>query len=540
MKLFTRNSSISHERSSRPITAGGVVVLATLIGGIVRCFYVLQSDFPLNDGGMFYTMVQDLQAAYYRLPLFTSYNQGNVPFAYPPLPFYFTGWLNSWFGIDLLQLVRFLPLIFSIATIPAFYWLAKQVLANDIQVGSATLVFALFSPVYTWQIMGGGLTRSPALLFTVLALAAYFAWMKDQRWIQFAGIILFTALTTLCHLEMLLMLGLSYLTLFLLKQRSWKVFGQLCLAGLGTLILTAPWWGTVIAQHGIDPFIQAFTVGKFSLLTTLATLFSLTPAQDLNVTIFTLLGLVGAVILFCKKEWFLLVWWLVFIFLDPRSTQRSVTIPVSLLAGVSIDQGLRWLTRNLPGRKKEITQFNTEAVDFNKGSLKLILIISFVMLLFNDLVGAYTSGSLLGSLNLENRLAMQWVRENTPEKSEFLVIDYPEGWHLDMVGEWFPTLSGRKSLLTAQGLEWLPDKAQAVTIGALAKVSACRMVGLTCLEDWITQGSVQVQYIYFTQNKNGQDKTSTFTSVVEEQMSVDPKYKLVYSNSDVRIFQMLP
>jgi hypothetical protein len=539
VKMVNRDQSHSQRQISAPITLGGVAALATLLGAFIRCFYVFQSDFPLNDGGMFYTMVQDLQKAHYHLPLFTSYNQANIPFAYPPLPFYLTGWLNSIFGIDLLQLERFLPLLFSIATIPAFYWLAKKVLSSDVQVGAATLVFALFSPVYTWQIMGGGLTRSPALFFTVLALAAYFSWVKEHRWIDLIWIILFTSLTTLCHLEMLFMLGLSYLTIFFIKQHSWKVFGQLCLAGLGTLLLTAPWWGTVIAQHGFSPFVQAFGIGKFNLLTTLATLFSLTPTQDLNETIFTLLGVAGAVILLCQRDWLLLVWWLVFVLFDPRSTQRSVTIPVALLAGVSLELGLSWLGKNLPQAKKEKNQPHPGGIDFQKSSIKLILIICFVFAFFNELVGEYTSGSLLSSLNQENRQAMQWVKENTPEGSKFLVIDYPSGWHLDMVGEWFPTISERVSLLTAQGLEWLPDKAQAKTIDALTKVSNCRMEGITCLENWIKQEPVQLQYVYFAQNRQSIDTQLKFTSVVEAQISNSTDYQLVYSNSDVKIYQVL-
>ena len=141
-----------------------VVILATLIGAFVRLFYVLQSDFPLNDGGMFYTMIGDLQAAAYRLPAFTSYNNANIPYAYPSLPFYLGGVLNGWLHIDLIQLLRFFPLVFSVLSIPAFYWLAKLLLKTDVQRGAAVFIFALFSPVYTWQIMGGGLTRSPGIV----------------------------------------------------------------------------------------------------------------------------------------------------------------------------------------------------------------------------------------------------------------------------------------------------------------------------------------------------------------------------------------
>ena len=58
--------------------------LAILFGGFIRLNPVLTSSFPLNDGGLFYTMVQDLQENGYRIPETTRYNQLNLPYAYPP------------------------------------------------------------------------------------------------------------------------------------------------------------------------------------------------------------------------------------------------------------------------------------------------------------------------------------------------------------------------------------------------------------------------------------------------------------------------
>ena len=75
------------------------LIIATLIGGYIRLKIVLESDFPLNDGGLFYTMIKDLIANNYHLPFSTTYNQINLPYVYPPLMFYFSGFLaelTSW------------------------------------------------------------------------------------------------------------------------------------------------------------------------------------------------------------------------------------------------------------------------------------------------------------------------------------------------------------------------------------------------------------------------------------------------------------
>lgn len=61
---------------------------AVLFGGVVRIFPVLGSEMPINDGGLFFAMARDIQAANFKLPLETSYNLAGIPFAYPPLALY--------------------------------------------------------------------------------------------------------------------------------------------------------------------------------------------------------------------------------------------------------------------------------------------------------------------------------------------------------------------------------------------------------------------------------------------------------------------
>jgi hypothetical protein len=537
-----RKSQISqakknHYNFSRQQTTVGVILLATLVGTLIRSFFVLNSDFPLNDGGMFYTMIKDLQSAHFHLPAFTSYNQANIPFAYPPLPFYLAGAMNSWMHIEIIQLLRFIPLIFSILSIPAFYWLASQLLKTDTQRGIAVFIFALLPSAYNWQIMGGGLTRSMAFFFSILALAVYVKWIKLHHWLDFVGIIILTSLTVLSHLEMLWTLALSYLLILLIMQRSWKTLGKLFLAAGGVLLLTAFWWGTVIEQHGISPFLQALHNGGFNLGGSLVHFIIISPGQDLILSLFSICAFIGIFIGLRDRDWFLPIWWLVFILFDPRSSARSAAIPVALLVGITLELWLSWMSRYLSWRNRSTIAENIYFPDFNNGWIKVILtaIIFFVML--NDLIGYYSSSSLLATLNKENREAMQWVKENTPTESRFLAIDYPSAWSSDMVDEWFPSLSERVSILTAQGKEWLPGGAQAKVGEALDAVIGCRENGLNCLETWAKESQTQYDYVYFTLNTQPFEKSVQYTSIVEVQMEGDPGYQLVYKNNDVRIYK---
>src|SRR5512133_751688 len=94
---------------------------ALLFGAVVRFVPVVSSGFPLNDGGMFYTMIRDLQANHYILPQFTTYNFTQIPFAYPPLGFYIAASLSDLLPVSVLQILLWLPALVNTLAIFFFY-----------------------------------------------------------------------------------------------------------------------------------------------------------------------------------------------------------------------------------------------------------------------------------------------------------------------------------------------------------------------------------------------------------------------------------
>ena len=71
-------------RALVPASLDNVLVAAALIlGSIVRLIPVLGSDFPINDGGLFAAMIDDLVRHGPSLPRVVDYNGGDIPFAYP-------------------------------------------------------------------------------------------------------------------------------------------------------------------------------------------------------------------------------------------------------------------------------------------------------------------------------------------------------------------------------------------------------------------------------------------------------------------------
>jgi hypothetical protein len=124
---------------------------------------------------------------------------------------------------------------------------------------------------------------------------------------------------------------------------------------------------------------------------------------------------------------------------------------------------------------------------------------------------------------------MQWIASNTPEDSRFLVLNEAITWHIDFLSEWFPALTGRASLATVQGTEWLPDDRYRQSAERYAQLQDCAGVGSTaCLEAWAGQGGVEFTHVYVAPAVQG---------ALAAALLADTDYHLVYLDRGVTIFE---
>src|SRR3712207_5528290 len=130
-------------------------------------------------------------------------------------------------------------------------------LRAGVAVGAAVLAFALVPRSFIWLVMGGGVTRAFGILFAVLALHQLYLLYTRRSWRFLAPAAAFAALTALSHLETAWFLAYSSVLLFLAFGRHRRgLLGSVAVA-LATLALTAPWWATVLAEHGVSPIVAA-------------------------------------------------------------------------------------------------------------------------------------------------------------------------------------------------------------------------------------------------------------------------------------------
>ena len=486
------------------------VAMGILLGVFVRAQYTLGADFPLNDGGLFYQMTQEIQLAGYALPAFTHYNQAGIPFAYPPFGFYLAAIVDQLSPMTLMDVFRFLPLVATSLTLLAFFFLARDVLRTKLVVVVAVFSFALVPRSFIWLLMGGGVTRSLGLLFAVLALHQVFLMYTTGRWRYAATTTLWAVLTVLSHLQTGSFLAFSCLLFFTaygLHRRG--VFTSVAV-GAGTLLFTAPWWGTLIARHGVAPFVAANATGGsiFSDSTLRAYLIESvlrlgTTSEPLFPLIATL-AFMGVLASVTTRRFLLPGWWVAIILLDARAFPTFSTVPVAMLAGVGLaDVVLPVVMRPLRGGTWGADDATADEEHLFEGIAVSRLLRSWAPVVLGVFLWYATNGALLRAgetpalvaLSPSERQTMEWVRTSTGPSSRFLIIT-SESWPTDKTSEWFPVLADRVSVATVQGYEWVADGAVATRQNDYALAQNCALVDADCIREWSKLTGLSFDYLF--------------------------------------------
>ncbi|HUQ83434.1 MAG TPA: hypothetical protein VM076_19930 [Gemmatimonadaceae bacterium] len=524
---------------------------AIAVAFIVRGVLVLSRDFPLNDGALFYLMAEELTAHGFHLPAFTAYNAASIPFAYSPLGFYLAAALDALPGVSLVDVFRVLPLLFSALCVVAFYLLARELIPSRYTVIAALWTFALLPRSFLWLIMGGGLTRSIGFFFAILTLWQVQRAYTRKHWRHVGWATVFASLTVLSHLGTAPFVAFSSALMLLYFGRSrFGIYASIAI-GLGTVILTAPWWVSVASAHGLAPFAAAGATGGTVFGThtrgeALAKLgfFGLGTAEPLF-PIIGALAIFGAFATLTRRGGFLPLWWLAIILLDTRAGATYASIPVALLAGIALTEVIvpiiarppSWInsmSTPVPGTGWDAL---VAAPRRRHWTVAIVLVVLASYGITSSLLrrpSLNAEGRYLTSLTADDRDAMSWVARATPKTSRFLIVvgGAAGGWWADRVGEWFPVLGHRVSVATVQGTEWLPRGVFDARERQYNELQGCAAWGSRCLEQWSHNHQMPFSHIYIP-------KTLAFPccAPLDTELRRDPSFELVFDGPGASVYE---
>ena len=505
-----------------------ILMLAILLGVFMRFNVTMLAGFAINDGGMFAVMVDDLRANGYLIPMFTSYNHFNIPFAYPPLGFYFGALAVDIFKITATQALRWVPAFFASLSIPAFYFLSLRLFKNKYLASLSTLFFALMPRAFSWFVMGGGLTRSPGQFFMLLTLFMVLRLYEENHRADIFWAGLFGGLAVMSHPEAAVHTAVSALLFWVMLSRKRSAFIQSAFVGVVVVIVTAPWWGMVIHYHGFQPLLNAAATGKKLLAVFHLVFFVFT--EEPYATFIAIFGLIGLAHHLIRRDYLLPLWMAIPFFVEGRSAAGPAAIPLAMLAAVGFAE---ILLPALQAAAKKEAESSAQVPSIERNV--------FFYLLLYLVFSAYQFGFQLSSATLypPDQDAMRWVRENTPQDARFLVLTGTESVSCDSVMEWFPALTGRQSLFTVQGTEWTKGDQFGPFIQETYDLQACYDEGPSCVGELLDAS--QYDFVYLSKELRVDNcqplvPPRTFTYYVEGVRS-NAQYKIVYETDGAMVYK---
>ncbi len=527
-------------RRSYGLLVAGAVALAFL----VRASFTFAADFPIGDGGLFYQMARDLKHAGYALPSTTSYNGDGIPYAYPPLMLYAAALLDRLTPLGLLDALRILPLLGSTLAVVAFALLARDMLSSRTAAAFAAFCFAMLPRGLVWTLMGGGLTRGFGLAFALVTIhGAYLLYTRRQR--RYAAVAaVFGALALATHIEMAWFAAFSCALLFAAYGRDrWSTVASMLVCA-GVLAMTSPWWLTVVARDGLQPFVAAARARDASQSNPLVLFIQFRFTSEILFPISAALGLLGAVACVAARRFVLPLWIVAAALLDARAFGTVAAAPLALLAGIAVADVILPLVERpqprieslpAPGRGRPVSDAPS-----GTPATMLPLAVAAALVCYMLLLALVSSPRQLSAMSTDERAAMQWAADHTPAGSRFAVVSGDQ-WALDRTSEWLPALTGRVSVVTPQGYEWVGGSAFSRRLAAYRELQKCAGRDAACLTEWSLWNEAGYDYVYIPKlaprSAIAVDDERECCAALRMSLRADPSYEAVFDGPGATIFR---
>jgi hypothetical protein len=444
---FVRRINDAHGATplqSQPLAGTALLAIMLTLALAFRLFLAVATDFPINDGALFYEFVKGVANSFPGLPTSVRYNGMDVPFAYPPLSFWIAGWLTR-LGFDPLDIVHYLPIALNAAYVLLIALLLLRNGHSRVFAAIALLFFAARLRSFEWLVMGGGLSRGLGALFLVLTLLAISVPGPRQERLHepplplwraaLAGGLVGAAL--LSHLEWGVLAAAAFALSRALAARSFKEFTVTsAVGGAASLLIILPWLLFVHGEHGLEPFLAAGGTAGWSLKRSAVRLIAFFLNNLTNPFL-----LIGAYIVLRRQDYFWPGFILLCLLVTPRHGQTPVSLPLAVLSAYGVIAGWEMLKGFVSKRGPAFT-VATSAV--------LLTIVVHEWPQYRKVKDFFQP------LPSEERQAMDWIRERHGQSS-FAVLTTAI-WSYDASAEWLPTLTGARSITTVQGREWRPNQ----------------------------------------------------------------------------------
>jgi hypothetical protein len=434
----------SSSSTMRPGDRSVLLVIIWILGAVIRLFPLLVfpgvSERPLGMGGLYYLFSQEILARNFALPSWIPYYTAQgLPYAYPPLAFYVEALVLQWLPVSDFLLVNALPALFSILTIGAFFLLARKWWGEDRKALLSTAIYALLPAAFLEHLPGEGLVEGLGTLAFIGGVWCFLQLNRTEGWREMILLGVFAALNVLASPGGAYGLAVSIAILWLLRVGQRRVaFWRLLVAASVGLVLSAPYWFTVVLHHGPAIFFRTFFRQHVHWGVLILAKMGFLVEQQLPLSPWGVLALIGLAAALVRRQ-FALPLWCVMVYLIPREFTYLMAVPLALLAAYGLQDvvlpGMTHQGERLKGSDRWITV-----------ATGTVLLVLFSWSLVRAAAWAMALPKEKDLVTVQELAAMSWIREQTPPEATFLVVG-------DEI-EWFPVITTRTTLNVIWGSEW--------------------------------------------------------------------------------------
>jgi hypothetical protein len=314
--------------------------------------------------------------------------------------------------------------------------------------------------------------------------------------------------------------SLVLLTVAFINPRK-KTFFSLAFIGIIAALISAPWWITVIRNHGITVLLNGFMLKQPTAVSNVFINIYLTNFYNYQLSLMAicLLGLFYYII---KKEFFLPV---LFVLLVISGGFGVVTIPLIVI-----------IILFSVGMLKVIFPALKYILNADTPTKTLLPLFFTILLLILILGGSYIQNkdffeNKYSTLKDDEKLhfeAMYWIQQNTENTSSFIVKDViaSEQKNQFWIGDWFPAVTHRKTLNTFYGNEWT-NKPQLW----LADLELSNCKDTYCFEKVSNNYNFNYTHVYIIKYPENGYVISSFANSED--------YTVIFENSKVMVFRKI-
>jgi hypothetical protein len=469
--------------------------------------------YPPGDGGLFYAICRQLEAAHFVYPGAIDYNGSSIPFAYSPGAFYIVALLRSLTHLPLGGAMNLWVGAWAFALGPAAYWASRQILPSRLAAFASALYAVLVMHSFEYLGMGGGLTRSPGLCFLMLASGAM--WRLKTRYSR-ANVCLAAALCAGCgwaHMEFFLLLVIGGIIIAIANRLSIAKIATL--SGL-TAVLLLP-WPIAVALRGTLPAMAvalhtAHGAGDFSILW-----FFVNVAGNPFESPVAGLGVAALIVAIARREFVWPVWALVIALVDSRAGPQVDHFVVGLAVGSAV-AALERMSLDVQWSRALIA--TAVAIGIAAAGADTVFAQQCVRISQTDVDD------------------MTWLKDHTPARAAIVVAFADTGGAAptDQTYEWLPVFAQRWSATAFEGLEWVSlSRYRRMSNSLLYVQTYCGHIGVPCLEQF-ARARIEPHrpwYVYLPYH-------SEYASLLREEIERSGSFETVHVSASGAIFAALP